>query len=355
MTARHEVFLGTRRFGSLDGLRCLSILMVLWHHTAADGFQRIPLAQRGAEGVNLFFAISGFLITTLLLREKDRSGTIAMRKFYLRRTLRIFPLYYAVVAVQAVLALAGLVHSGDEYLGNLPYYLTYTANFIVPEPAMFALAWSLATEEQFYLTWPWLERRFGPWVTLSILGAVVGVAALLQLGLLGAVLPQGTLGYLLVSRIAIPILLGVMFAHLLHRRRSFERLAPILGRRTSSSVILILVLIHLSLDPTGWEGVHVVLIYVLFALLVTSCVMREDHHLAPLFSLRLIADVGVVSYGIYLLHMLVYSALLRGHLFAKEQWVVAFVLTSVGAYLTAKLSWRYFEAVFLRMKDCFAA
>src|SRR4051812_43977390 len=91
----HQTFLGTRSFGSLDGVRGLCILAVLWHHSGpASG---IPLSQRGFLGVDMFFVLSGFLIVTLLLRERDRTGRISLRKFYARRTLRIFPIYYLLI------------------------------------------------------------------------------------------------------------------------------------------------------------------------------------------------------------------------------------------------------------------
>jgi peptidoglycan/LPS O-acetylase OafA/YrhL len=85
----------------LDGLRCLSIAAVIWHH--AGGTRHSGLLFRGHHGVSLFFAISGFLITTLLLRERVRNGQVSLGRFYGRRTLRIFPLYYAVIALYVAL------------------------------------------------------------------------------------------------------------------------------------------------------------------------------------------------------------------------------------------------------------
>lgn len=91
-------FQAQQRFASLDGLRAFSILGVIWHHTAASVHGPF-LGHVGAEGVSLFFAISGFLITTLLLREQRRQGQVDLKAFYVRRSLRIFPLYYATLAL----------------------------------------------------------------------------------------------------------------------------------------------------------------------------------------------------------------------------------------------------------------
>src|SRR5260221_295593 len=100
-TPKHAGYLAIRTFGSLDGLRALSILAVVWHHTQ-EGFHFLPIAYRGFLGVDLFFMISGFLIVTLLLRERRRTGTISVKKFYIRRFLRIFPPYYAVLTLVAI-------------------------------------------------------------------------------------------------------------------------------------------------------------------------------------------------------------------------------------------------------------
>src|SRR5450432_1944217 len=98
----HDDYLATRHFGALDGLRCLSIVPVVWHHCTP---RPLPgLLGKGPAGVDLFFCISGFLITTLLLREKAVSGGIRLKNFYARRALRILPLYYAVLLAYAAFA-----------------------------------------------------------------------------------------------------------------------------------------------------------------------------------------------------------------------------------------------------------
>jgi hypothetical protein len=82
--AGYEVFKRTKYFGSLNGLRAVSIIAVIWHHTASSSFSA-AIAGQGFYGVTLFFVISGFLITTLLLREKEHAGTISLGGFYVRR------------------------------------------------------------------------------------------------------------------------------------------------------------------------------------------------------------------------------------------------------------------------------
>jgi len=94
-TAPHASYLGQRRFASLNGLRCLAISEVIWHHASG---RRSGVMARGL-GVDLSFVISGFLITTLLIREFSKTGGVGGRRFYMRRTLRLFPLYFAVLGM----------------------------------------------------------------------------------------------------------------------------------------------------------------------------------------------------------------------------------------------------------------
>ena len=119
-------FLQTSYFPSLDGLLAVSIVAVVWHHAAGH---RQGILGRGFLGVEHFFAISGFLITTLLLRERERTGTISLPSFYVRRTLRIFPLYYAVLAlyVGLVALTAATTPAGAQFFANLPAFATYTS------------------------------------------------------------------------------------------------------------------------------------------------------------------------------------------------------------------------------------
>lgn len=94
----HTRYLSQRHFGSLDGLRCLCIIAVLWHHAPVTEVVQQPLLlRRGFVGVDFFFVLSGFLITTLLLREESSTGRISLRGFYFRRALRILPVYFLLV------------------------------------------------------------------------------------------------------------------------------------------------------------------------------------------------------------------------------------------------------------------
>lgn len=144
------------RIPSLDGLRGLVVLLVVLCHAAqAPGFPLLGIPRsvwtQGAVGVDVFFVLSGLLITTLLLRERDRTGGVSLRAFWLRRFLRIVPAYGAYLAFIAVLGVAGLVQVGRR---DWVAAFTYTVNFL-PHPSWeIGHVWSLSIEEHFYLFWP---------------------------------------------------------------------------------------------------------------------------------------------------------------------------------------------------------
>src|SRR5262245_57925158 len=160
-----EAYRRVRVFSALDGLRALSVLAVVWQHSPRPStFTALfPASRYGFLGVDLFFEISGFLIVTLLLRERAESGRISLRNFYARRALRIFPLYYGVLAAFALLffVLRPNGSGAAAFRSELPVMAFYLSNW-VPVSGMFAITWSLAAEEQFYFVWPpvekWLSR-----------------------------------------------------------------------------------------------------------------------------------------------------------------------------------------------------
>ena len=138
--------------------------MVLLHHTISDhGHGRVVLAIRGAGsyGVSVFFLLSAYLITELLLREKDVKGTVSLQRFYLRRILRIWPLYFGFLALSVWVG--HLVHRPETYVSiiGLAGALFLVGNLAIAHGFSLGIAgvlWSISVEEQFYLIWPFLVR-----------------------------------------------------------------------------------------------------------------------------------------------------------------------------------------------------
>lgn len=347
----HAEFRQRRHFGSLDGLRALSILAVVWHHTGGGVGSTSMLLRAGHHGVTLFFAISGFLIVTLLLRERERYGRIDLRAFYMRRVLRIFPLYYAVLALYVVMVAVFERHSmaGREFFDNLLFFASYTSNWFVAlhGRVIFYFSWSLAAEEQFYMLWPSVQRLVTPRRALAMMLAIIAVVATLQWnGPPGGINPA-PLWYRGMTSVPLAICFGVVLAHLLHYPRSHRWLGFLLGWQAASLVCLALVAWVLT-EHAGLT----VMVHLALALLVGSCVYREDHALAPLFCWAPMAYVGTISYGMYLLHMLSKNMVTR--LLSKvglaDVQPLVFGCTVLVSVAVASLSYRYFESYFLRRK-----
>ncbi len=338
-------------FSSLDGLRCLSIIAVIWVHTGirVEGW---TLTGQGHFGVDMFFAISGFLITTLLLRERDRRGGISLKAFYVRRSLRIFPLYYTVIVAYAaaVWLLEPDTPAGRDFFANLPYFVTYTSNWFVPLEGrvIFYFAWSLATEEQFYLVWPAVEKFLPSGRALRVAAVLLLVRLLIGTCVASGWLSDDSLGMRMVMSIHPAILGGVILAHLLHDRRAFSFLRAWLGTVWAAPLVFAGLLAALE------AGLRREWIWALMVLLVGSVVIRESNGLSRLLKWRPIAHMGMVSYGMYLLHMLSFNAVKK--LFPVtdlgQEWLW-FPATVLVAAVGATLSYRYCESWFLRLKDAY--
>jgi peptidoglycan/LPS O-acetylase OafA/YrhL len=349
---RHADYLRAARFPSLDGLRCLSIVPVIWHHATPGPLPGV--LGKGPVGVDLFFAISGFLITTLLLRERDlvpRPAAVSIRRFYARRALRIFPLYYAVLGLYVVRAwlLPAAAPERAHFFASLPFWATYTANWLVdfgvPHPVLFAFGWSLATEEQFYLVWPWIVRA------TRGLRAPAGAALFLlvadqsmEQGLFPGALPPGSLGRRMIASIASPILLGALLACALHRPRGFAAAARILGHRASAPVLLLAVAALLAVD-----GAPLLALELALALLVGACCVRRDHGLAAITDAAPVRWVGTVSYGMYLIHVSAITAAKRLLPAAWSATPCVFALAFALTLAAAAASYRWFERPFLKL------
>jgi len=360
MDSSYARFREVRFFGSLDGLRALSIIGVIWFHSwwstpFYPTLASLPVLRQGEWGVHIFFVISGFLITTLLLREQKRSGTISIRDFYIRRSLRIWPLYYATVAIYVVIMLTFQRDSARShtFFHYLPGFLTYTYTWcITPNwpTGPFNLAWTLATEEQFYAFWPLvLQFLRGIWSSVVMI-AVIVLRLAAGYGWTSRVLPPGSLPARIVLSVAIPICLGVLLGQALDSERGFRWLFLILGGKWAAPAAL--AALAICLIP-----VHppVLAASLATAALVGACVIREDNGLASILKLRPIAWIGVLSYGMYLLNSLsVYTVRMA---LGKLGLIHPLVLFPCGvgvATAAAFLSYRYFETPFLELKKRFS-
>jgi peptidoglycan/LPS O-acetylase OafA/YrhL len=172
----------TGRIQSLDGLRAISILLVLVGHLEGTRNFNLRFSEWLGDyanlGVRVFFVISGFLISRLLIDEYATTKTISLYNFYARRTLRIFPAFFAYIGVIAVATFLGFIYvKGTDYA----YALTYTMNYYPERGWYLGHLWSLSVEEQFYLLWPFAFVALGPSRAMKAAAVVLAVGPVSRL------------------------------------------------------------------------------------------------------------------------------------------------------------------------------
>ena len=288
----YDAYRAQRRFPALDGLRALAILGVLLHHTRGAPFWRF----NGYRGVWVFFVLSGFLITTLALRQESQLGRLDLRGFAIRRVFRIMPMYYLTLAAYFIaVCVFALEPNGYRLQEHLGAFLLYSSEFPIFRSGFgvpFGQSWSLGIEEKFYLVWPligfWLLRK-SPYRLPVTVGLIVTTGALTATsGLWGQMWSSYT-----------DILIGCLFAQLLHTRSTYERFA-VLGRNPLAWVLFAaLALATLRGTAGGYIGEC---LYAALAATVLVGLVTSEHGPMRLLSAPWLIQIGVWSYTIYLTH-----------------------------------------------------
>jgi peptidoglycan/LPS O-acetylase OafA/YrhL len=337
-----EEFRAHSYFGGLDLLRGLSILLVIFHHVPTatgpwvEGFQ-----SNARYGVALFFVISGFLIATLLLRELRTAGSISLGNFYARRSLRILPLYFACLALHVALVY-GLHAFNPEnreiFTQKLPSYLLFYSNWLPTATAgPFFQAWSLAAEEQFYLSFAFLLVFFRKsWlVPLAIAALALKFFIYSTWGAVDTWSAAWRIGFSYQES----IIWGVLLAFALEQPRVFavlHRLARSpLFLPGAALATLAWLLFHPIRHAATWDGE---LLYVLMTGLVLGTVLHPSRNASAAAPL---AFVGRISYGIYLLHMVVISFVKK--LPGADSPLPCFLIATAAVIPTAAVVYQFFE------------
>jgi peptidoglycan/LPS O-acetylase OafA/YrhL len=305
----------------LDGLRGIAIILVIGSHAQVPGFGVGAVA-----GVTLFFVLSGYLITRLLVAERDGAGRIDLRAFYVRRALRLLPALYALTIVALVGYRLGLwpnvPPSPIGILGMFAYVGNWTtaAGF---SSGVLGHTWSLSVEEQFYILWPLaliLGLRYANRRTVAVVALTIAVAVL-PWRLYIATATAGYRTFLGTDTNADALLIGCAIAILQPRLPKAVGVAGLLG------LVVVLELWQSSADTVPLFS----LAAVASALAVSAC---------PSFlAWGPVAYVGQISYGLYLWHYLL--------IFSGIPWPVVLVCS----FAMASVSYRYVETPFLRLKD----
>ncbi|MBS1123438.1 MAG: acyltransferase family protein [Deltaproteobacteria bacterium] len=349
-TAYHEPHVpkdSPERIATLDGLRALSIVAVIFSHTLGThmlGGGMVPDPDRlrvlADLGVRTFFIISGFLITTLLVREREKSGRISLAGFYLRRTFRIFPAFYVFLGVVLVLATIGWISVPRD---DLIYAATYTMNFHAEREWWVGHLWSLAVEEQFYLLWPLAVVMLG--VRRALIVALVGImlAPVLRIGAWicwPEVRPLTDQAFPFVfDALATGCVLAI--------GRDWLETQPLYLTLLDAPTFWLLPaagIVALSISTVWFNlGAGVTLGNIAIAMAIHRCVRHPDLRVGRFLESRMLVWVGSMSYSLYLWQQLFVDR-------HSEFWANAFPLNLVLAAAAAIVSFYLVERPVLRWR-----
>ena len=334
----------------LDGLRAVSIgLVILGHLLLRERADLPPAVGEFAEqiawfGVNVFFVISGYLITLLLLREERRHGSISLRDFYARRVLRIFPAFYTYLAVVGVLALLGLVRDmpPHDYIASALYLRN-----IVGRAQVTQHLWSLSLEEQFYLIWPSVVVLVAARRRLGVLGLAVAAFTAYRFFLLAT--GRTTFGriYTRPDQRMDTILIGCGLALLAGGPR-FERLSrAVLERGWFAAATVVALIGWLCRPPIPYlDAVWFTTTAALTALLAHWLIRNADAPGPRLLQRPAMLFVGRLSYSLYLWQQM-FLVVRTPEIDAVRRFPIDLVLTVACALA----SYYVVERPFLRLKD----
>jgi peptidoglycan/LPS O-acetylase OafA/YrhL len=343
----------TNRWHGIDGLRAFAVLPVIAAHA------HVSFMHGGGVGVDIFFGISGFLITYLLLGEASRKGRIDLRKFWLRRALRLMPALLLLVVAVNILAIADAARSGDGSIPQstraTPSVLFYFSNWMIVGSdsaylGWFGPLWSLSVEEQFYLIWPLivvaaLHMKAPKRVLVGIAIALCVVAIAVRFATFDGTNLYRTFGTDFRMDM---ILAGVLLA--IAMRSGFDaivrRVSAVLIAPAIAYVVFVWVAVPEFGDAAAADEQR---LYYTFGLplvalstvtLIGFLVTHQGSWLDRTMSIRPLEFTGRISYGLYLWHYAVISAV---NTVTDLSPLPLLIVTLVGSYAAASLSWFLME------------
>jgi peptidoglycan/LPS O-acetylase OafA/YrhL len=368
--------MSSKRIPVVDGLRGIAILAVLTYHFALFGikfgaslWERIyqNIAALGWAGVDLFFVLSGFLITSILFQSRNNANYYSA--FYFRRAVRIFPLYYASLAI-LLLAVPLVMHHPMLRPGYQAFAWLYLLNWQMSIPVFAAVTqflqhfWSLCIEEQFYLGWPFvvraLERRRLMMVCIAMILLSLCLRVTFQLHQMDVA--AYVLTFCRLDSLAIGALVGLALLDDRHWKIA-EKIAPLLTALAATGLMVLIWLTGAVSFGAFWMGTAGITLWGLFfgGCLVIAIQSKAGSLVYRGCSSRFLRFFGKYSYALYICHQpLILGLVSRGidsdHLTVVLGSKLLAVLAVNGiafsiATVLAYLSWHLFEKQFLKLKD----
>lgn len=342
----------------LDGLRAVAALMVLFSHYFVE--LNGPDFRYGGNGVQIFFVISGYLITMILLSQKNESAIPRIKmtvNFILKRALRLFPVYYVFLALLLVISWQTGLWLTKE--GTMWHYFTYTQNYLFLQEGfqspLLNHTWSLAVEEQFYLFWPFIiffipRKAELPVLMMVFIGGIVS-----KIYFVNYVHAVGTIkGVTLMHFDTLGA--GALLAYCIYY--NVQQIKLFLDR-TSVYLFAAGLIASVILTMRGYEDAFFLplSLVVMSVAIVYICTTTTKMPVKSILATPLLVKIGKISYGVYLFHKpvpyFVNQVLLKLNMLDSIPAVVLFVIYTVLALGIATLSWHLFERHFLKLKEKF--
>ena len=341
----HILAPGGRSIPSLDGLRAVSVVMVLRNHMnfkdppdTRPSHRLFSIFAQGNLGVSIFFVISGFLITTLLLNEIEKTGRIDLGRFYFRRSLRIFPPYYVYLLVAGIVAVmqmhpipAGAMWSSALYVSN---YFPYVHSQPGGIGWFVGHTWSLSVEEQFYLFWPALLLLLSRKKALTVAVASLAVVPFLRLAtyyLLPIYHDEGQTFRLFHTTFDI-LMTGCVLAFLIRDAGFAARMRRLFRWFLLTPAILYLAFYSLSMkyEPVWFQGLFAISAASLcIAFLLLWVVLEPKTLVGRVLNWAPVRHMGMISYSLYLWQQLFDGRYQR---LSNSLMLVAIVLCAEGSF-----------------------
>ena len=343
----------------LNGLRAIAALSVVICHTLMPGYGNFKLPElftipMATFGVTMFFVISGFLITFLLILEVKKTNTVSIENFYVRRILRIWPLYYLYILTVLLIALITF-YARDIFTPQIYWYIFFAANipFIQSAGIVFLLHyWSIGVEEQFYLFWPWIVKYFFNEVLYFSIGLFASIFVVKSILWLTVGIDSVYYIFFTVSRFHC-MMIGAIGA-ILYENNS--KLINILDNKFIQGISWI----FMALIGIGILYIPAPIAHELFSILSLIVIIGQIKVKNRIFKLenKLMIFLGKISYGMYIIHpiiILITGLLVRN--FQVGQVFLYILIYSIVMGLTisfAYISYAYYERPFLNIKKRFA-
>lgn len=367
------------RIPELDGVRGFAVLLVLMVHILPYNPVSVELpfskyvhsfSHMGWVGVDIFFVLSGFLITTILLRTKAGDGYF--KNFYARRSLRIFPLYYLTITMVFVLVYLFFPDQREEVVFSLPWYYFYVSNWgfsflTLADPFAIGLTWSLAIEEQFYLIWPLIvcylnSKRLTVFSLILVISSLI-LRIVIPYIYISPTVDYGELFYHATFTRLDSLILGALIA-IAYESKSLKKTLNVLAAPVFVvALAMVAYLVYLNPISPLWDNPPMYIYGFTFialgagGLIVMLTTYSENNLLRRIFRIRFLSFFGKYSYAIYLFHRI--PILFLDKYFKENSisgypgWFLFSFLALLIPVIMALISWNLFEGPILNLKKYF--